>query len=46
MGEKVFMDPKIFRQAWGNFATGAALITTIEQDGVVHGMTANGIASI
>ena len=36
----------MFRQAWGNFATGAALITTIEQDGVVHGMTANGIASI
>ena len=40
------MDSKIFRQAWGNFATGVALVTTIEQDGVVHGMTANGIASI
>ena len=40
------MDSKIFRQAWGNFATGVALVTTIEQDGTVHGMTANGVASI
>jgi len=40
------LDSKIFRQAWGNFATGVALVTTIEQDGTVHGMTANGVASI
>jgi len=35
-----------FRDAWGNFATGVSLITTVEMDGSVHGMTANGIASI
>ena len=35
-----------FRDAWGNFATGVSLITTVERDGSVHGMTANGIASI
>ena len=40
------MDPDLFRKAWGNFATGAALVTTLEEDGIVHGMTANGIASI
>ena len=40
------MDSSLFRKAWGNFATGAALVTTIEEDGTVHGMTANGIASI
>ncbi|MEC9366047.1 MAG: flavin reductase family protein [Chloroflexota bacterium] len=36
----------LFRQAWGNFATGVSLITTVEGDGSVHGMTANGIASV
>ena len=36
----------LFRQAWGSFATGVSLITTVEEDGSVHGMTANGIASV
>ena len=45
MGDGI-LDSRIFRQAWGNFATGVALVTTIEQDGTVHGMTANGVASI
>ena len=36
----------MFRRAWGNFATGVSLITTLENDGSVHGMTANGIASV
>ena len=40
------MDSDLFRRAWSNFATGASLITTVEGDGTVHGMTANGIASI
>ena len=40
------MDSNLFRKAWGNFVTGVALITTIEKDGTVHGMTANGILSI
>ncbi|SVB51829.1 uncharacterized protein METZ01_LOCUS204683, partial [marine metagenome] len=40
------MDSDLFRRAWGNFATGASLITTVEENGNVHGMTANGIASI
>ena len=40
------MDSDLFRRAWGNFATGASLITTVKSDGEVHGMTANGIASL
>ena len=36
----------LFRQAWGSFATGVSLITTVEEDGSVHGMTAHGIASV
>ena len=40
------MGADLFRRAWGNFATGASLITTVEADGSIHGMTANGIASV
>lgn len=40
------MKSRAFRDAWGNFATGVSLVTTVEKDGSVHGMTANGIASI
>ena len=40
------MNADLFRSAWGNFATGVSLVTTTEEDGSVHGMTANGIASI
>jgi flavin reductase (DIM6/NTAB) family NADH-FMN oxidoreductase RutF len=36
----------LFRKAWGNFATGVSLIATVEENGSVHGMTANGIASV
>lgn len=36
----------MFRSAWGNFATGVSVITTIESNGEIHGMTANGIASV
>ena len=39
-------DAQTFRQAWGNFATGVSIITTVRADGEVHGMTANGINSV
>lgn len=35
-----------YRQAWSRFATGVTIITTIESDGGVHGMTANGVTSV
>lgn len=39
--------PELFRTAWSQFATGVTVITTLESDGTdVHGMTANGVASI
>ena len=37
----------IFRSAWSKFATGVAIISTVESDGEsIHGMTANGVASV
>jgi flavin reductase (DIM6/NTAB) family NADH-FMN oxidoreductase RutF len=39
-------DAQTFRQAWGKFATGVSVITTVHADGEVHGMTANGINSV
>ena len=39
-------DPAAFRQAWGQFPTGVSVVTTIQPDGHVHGMTANGINSV
>ena len=38
--------PETFRHAWGKFATGVSIITTNAPGGEVHGMTANGIASV
>ncbi len=35
-----------YRRAWSRFATGVTVITTVEPDGSVHGMTANGVASV
>ena len=40
------LDSQMFRQAWGKFATGVSIGTTIEPDGQVHGMAAIGIASV
>lgn len=34
------------RQAMGRFATGVTVVTTAGPDGVVHGMTANGVMSV
>ena len=39
-------DAQTFRQAWGKFATGVSVVTTVQPDGSVHGMTANGINSV
>ena len=39
-------DAQSFRQAWGRFATGVSIVTTLTPDGEVHGMTANGINSV
>ncbi len=39
-------DAQTFRQAWGKFATGVSVITTVQPGGEVHGMTANGITSV
>ena len=39
-------DSQTFRQAWGKFATGVSVVTTVQEDGSVHGMTANGITSV
>ena len=39
-------DAQTFRQAWGKFATGVSVVTTVQEDGSVHGMTANGINSV
>lgn len=35
-----------FRQAWGKYPTGVSVVTSIEPDGSVHGMAANGINSV
>ena len=40
------VDAKAFRQAWAQFPTGVSVVTTIQPDGQVHGMTANGITSV
>ncbi|HXG38731.1 MAG TPA: flavin reductase family protein [Bacteroidota bacterium] len=39
------IDPKLFRQTLGQFATGVCVIAT-EVDGQVHGMTANAVSSL
>lgn len=45
-GEESMPDAQTFRQAWGKFATGVSVITTVEADDEIHGMTANGITSV
>ena len=39
-------DTDLFRKAWGKFATGVSVITSTDEEGNVHGMAANGIASV
>ena len=45
-GENSMPDADTFRQAWGKFATGVSVVTTVESDDAIHGMTANGITSV
>lgn len=40
------VDAQLFREAWGKFASGVSVVTSIEPDGGVHGMAANGINSV
>ncbi|MBT3942460.1 MAG: flavin reductase family protein [Chloroflexi bacterium] len=35
-----------YRDAWGRFATGVTIITSMQSDGEIHGMTANGVTSV
>ena len=35
-----------YRKAWSKFATGVSVILSKDQEGVVHGMAANGITSV
>lgn len=39
-------DLEAFLQAWGRYPTGVSVVTSIEPDGSVHGMAANGINSV
>ena len=39
-------DKDIFRKAWGKFATGVSVITSMDEHNQVQGMTANGIMSV
>ena len=39
-------DAESYRKAWGTFATGVSVVTTMQPDGHVHGMAANGITSV
>ena len=45
-GDDSMPDAQTFRQAWGKFATGVSVITTVQADDEIHGMTANGITSV
>ncbi len=45
-GGETMPDSQTFRQAWGKFATGVSVVTTVRADGEIHGMTANGINSV
>ena len=36
----------LFKEAWGKFPTGVSVITTVQKNGEVHGMAANGITAV
>jgi flavin reductase (DIM6/NTAB) family NADH-FMN oxidoreductase RutF len=40
------VDPPEFRQLLGRFATGVVVITVVDHEGRLHGMTANSLASV
>ena len=37
---------QLYREAWSRFATGVTVITTLEPNGSVHGMTASSVTSV
>ena len=39
-------NPQLFRQVWSKFATEVTVVTSIQPDSNVHGMAANGVASV
>lgn len=40
------IDPMMFRNTLGSFASGVVVVTTVTEEGEVHGMTANGFVSV
>ena len=40
------VDSPVFRQLLGRFATGVAVLTTVDAEGAPVGMTANSVASV
>ena len=40
------VDPSVFRQLLGRFATGVTVVSTVDADGAPVGMTANSVASV
>ena len=40
------VDPSVFRQLLGRFATGVTVLTTVDERGAPVGMTANSVASV
>lgn len=42
----VMVSPDSLRQVMANFPTGVAVISSLEQDGSIHGMTANSFTSV
>ncbi|MCH8195343.1 MAG: flavin reductase family protein [Chloroflexi bacterium] len=39
-------DKDLFRKSWGCFPTGVTVVTFYEDDGIVHGLTANSVSSV
>jgi len=37
---------RLYKDAWSRFATGVTVITSLEPDGAVHGMTASSVTSV
>jgi flavin reductase (DIM6/NTAB) family NADH-FMN oxidoreductase RutF len=44
--ERLAANKDSFRKAWGKFPTGVTVITTLDDKGEVHAMTANGVVSV
>ncbi len=40
------VDKDLFRKTWGCFPTGVTVVSFFEDDGAVHGLTANSVSSV